>query len=232
VTAERGSKTVEIAIRLRRGASLEGRVLDAAGQPVAEGTAIACFNVSAQAVRCRGASQIPIRGGRLVVPGLEPGRSYRVLVHDARNTLGAVAELPASETGYQPVTIGLAPCGSARIRLFDPSGMPVVHYRAAVQIVMTPGPFRVEFDASNRGETLAAVAGSATYSSRYLAGERTDAAGRATFTGLILGATYRLLTTEREDISIGSEFLKDFQVAPGETLELPVFTIKRSPIGD
>ena len=72
-----------------------------------------------------------------------------------------------------------------------------------------------------RGRRSAPPATATTYG-----GTPTDAAGRTTFTGLIPGATYRLLTTERDNISIDSEVLKDFQVKPGETLELPAFTIK------
>ena len=60
----------------------------------------------------------------------------------------------------------------------------------------------------------------------YFGGTPTDAAGRTTLTGLIPGATYRLLTTEGDNISIDSEVLKDFQVKPGEALELPDLTIK------
>jgi hypothetical protein len=92
--------------------------------------------------------------------------------------------------------------------------------------VVTPGRFQCDFDGSVRGENLAADAGPATGYNNYFGGTPTDDAGRTTFTGLIPGATYRLLTTEGDNNSIDSEVLKDFQVKPGESLDLPAITIK------
>ena len=94
--------------------------------------------------------------------------------------------------------------------------------------MVTQGRFQCDFDATVRGEDLAADAGPGLGYSSYMGGPPTDAIeGFATFEGLIPGATYRLLTTERDAISIDSKVLKDFQVAQGQTLELPVFTIDR-----
>jgi hypothetical protein len=92
--------------------------------------------------------------------------------------------------------------------------------------VVTSGRFQCDFDANVRGEDLAADAGPAGGYSSYMGGPPTGDAGWATFNNLIPGATYRLLTTENNNISIDSKILKDFQVAPGQTLELPVFTIE------
>ncbi len=78
-----------------------------------------------------------------------------------------------------------------------------------------------------RGEDLAADAGPGLGYTNTSGGPPTDKDGTATFTGLIPGATYRLLTTENNYISIDSKVLKDFQVTPGQTLELPAFTIER-----
>ncbi len=97
---------------------------------------------------------------------------------------------------------------------------------------MTPGRFQCDFDGNVRGEDLAADAGPATDNGNYLGGTPTDAKGLTTFSGLIPGATYRLLTTERDNISIDSEVLTDFQVKPGETLELPAFTVKGNNAAD
>ncbi len=225
ITAPKGREPVEVAIALRSGASVKGRVLDPDGAPVADGVVITRFNVSAQAHRWE-ASPIPVRDGQFVLPGLEPDRPYRVNVRDAKNRYGASVELTGRASGNEPVTIRLAPCGSARVRLVDAAGKPIANYRLAIQIVVTPGRFQCDFDGNVRGEDLAADAGPALGYSSYMGGTPTDATGGTTFNGLIPGATYRLLTTEGDNISIDSKVLKDFQVKPGEALELPAITIK------
>ena len=122
--------------------------------------------------------------------------------------MGAAIEVSGKPTGNEPLTIRLAPCGSARIRLIDSAGKPIAGYRAALQIVVTPGRFQCDFDGSVRGEDLAADAGPGLGYSSYMGGPPTDAMGWATFTGLIPGATYRLLTTESDNISIDFESLE------------------------
>ncbi len=107
VTARNGREPVEVAIALRGGATLKGRVLDPEGAPVAEGAIITRFNVSAQAGRW-GGKLIPVRDGQFVLPGLEPDRPYRVLVRGAKNLYGASVELTGRASGNEPVTIRLA----------------------------------------------------------------------------------------------------------------------------
>ena len=88
--------------------------------------------------------------------------------------------------------------------------------------MLTPGRFQCDFDGNMRGEDLAADAGPGLGYTSYGGGPPTDNDGRATFSGLIPGATYRLLTTEGGNISIDSKVLKDFQVtANARNLELP-----------
>jgi RNA polymerase sigma factor (sigma-70 family) len=226
VEAPKGNDPVEVAIALRRGVTIQGRVIGPDDKPVAEGAIITRFNVSAQAERWGGYS-IPVRDGRFVLPGLDPERVYSLLVHDTKQLWGAAIEVTPKATGNEPVTIRLAPCGQIKIRLVDSAGKPVAGYRAALQLVLTPGRFQCDFDASVRGEDLAADAGPGLGYTNYGGRSPTDNDGRATFSGLIPGATYRLLTTENGNISIDSKVLKDFQVTAGQTLELPAFTIER-----
>ena len=224
IEARKGNDRVDVAIALRRGATVKGQVIGPDDKPVAEGAIITRFNVDAQAQRW-GGFPIPIRDGRFVLPGLESDRAYSLVVQDAKRRWGASIEVSAKATGTEPLTIRLTPCGLVKIRLVDSSGKPVAGYRAALQLVLTPGRFQCDFDGSVRGDDLAADAGPGLGYSSYMGGPPTDDLGGATFTGLIPGATYRLLTTERDNISIDSKVLKDFQVASGQTLELPAFTI-------
>ncbi len=224
--AAQGNDPVDVAISLRRGVTLTGQVVGPDGKPVAEGAMVTRFNVSAQAGRW-GGYLVSLHDGRFLLPGLEPERVYTLLVHDTKHLWGAAIQVSAKATGNEPVTIRLAPSGQIKLRLVDSAGKPVAGYRAALQFVLTPGRFQCDFDGSVRGEDLAADAGPGLGYTNTSGGPPTDEDGKATFTGLIPGATYRLLTTENNYISIDSKVLKDFQVAAGQTLELPAFTIER-----
>jgi protocatechuate 3,4-dioxygenase beta subunit len=225
VEAPRGSGTLDVAIALRHGITRRGRVLDPDGQPVAAATLITRFNVSDEAHRW-GGDKIPVRDGRFVLPGLQEGQAYRVLVIDSKQRRGAAVEISARESGDEPV-IRLAPCGSVRVRLVDEAGKPVVRYRLVLEFLVIPGRFQCEFDGNFRGEDLAACAGQALLGyGGHWGGPPTDADGRVTLSGLIPGATYRLLTSEHDAVSLDSEILEDFRVEPGQVLDLPEFTIK------
>jgi RNA polymerase sigma factor (sigma-70 family) len=223
--AKKGNDPMDVAIALRRGVTLKGQVIGPDDKPVAEGAIITRFNVNAQAQRW-GGFPISIRDGRFVLSGLEPGRLYTLLVHDAKRRWGAAIAVSPRATAAG-LMIRLAPCGQVKIRLVDSASKPVAGYRAALQLVLTPGRFQCDFDGSVRGEDLAADAGPGLGYSSYMGGPPTDDAGCSTFNGLIPGATYRLLTTERDNISIDSKVLKDFEVASGQTLELPALTIAK-----
>ncbi len=195
--------------------------------PIAQGTLITRYNVSGQAQRW-GAHRIPVTDGQFVLQGLDPDGTFRVVASDAEQQWGASFDVSPKATGDAPVTIRLAPCGSARIRLVDPIGKPVAGYRAALQIVLTAGGFQWDMEGTDPGKGPIADAGPAPGYSNHVGGPPTDQAGQATFTGLIPGATYRLVTTENDRITMDSELLRDFQVGPGQTLELPQLTIKAS----
>ena len=225
VDATKANDPIDVAITLRRGVAIEGKALSPDGKPVAEGEVITRFNVSAQAGRW-GGYRIPVRDGRFVLPGLEPDRAYTLLVHDAKNRWGGATLVSQKATGNDPLTIRLAPSGQVKFRLVDRAGKPVAGYKAAIQLVLTPGRFQCDFDGNMRGEDLAADAGPSLRSGSYMGGTPTDDGGSATFAGLIPGATYRLLTTEHDNISIDSKVLKDFQVGAGQTLELGALTIE------
>ena len=228
IDVKKGNDPVDAPIKLRPGVTLNGQVVDPDGKPVADGAIITRFNVSAQAGRW-GGYRIPVRNGRFVLSGLEAGRAYTLLAHDAKHVWGATIEVSPRADGNDPLSIRLAPAGAVKFRLVDSADKPVSGYRAALQLVLTPGRFQCEFDATIRGEDLAADAGPGLGYASYMGGPPTDAAGSATFTRLIPGATYRLLTTENDNISIDSKVLKDFQVAPGQTLELYRLRIERNP---
>jgi RNA polymerase sigma factor (sigma-70 family) len=78
--------------------------------------------------------QVPltVRAGQFELPGCDPTRSYRVLVVDADNHCGAVAEVAGKPAPDKPLTIKLGPCGSAAVRVLNAAGRPVPKYQPVV----------------------------------------------------------------------------------------------------
>ncbi len=230
IDAEGKKEPVEVSISLKKGVTLEGRVLDPEGKPVERGTLETCFNVGVQAFRW-GGNRVPVTRGRFFLPGLDSDRVYPLVVIDSNRRWGAAVELPAKGNLKKPLTIQLAPCGAVRARVLDEAGKPVANYQLGLQIVLTKGRYQSDFDGNVRDESLAADAGAPYLNGMWYQGEpATDAEGRITLPGLIPGATYRLLTTDRGQISIDSSVLKDFSVGTAETRDLGDFTIKGAQV--
>jgi hypothetical protein len=138
--------------------------------------------------------------------------------------LGATVEVSGKQANKGPLTVKLGRCGSARVKVLDMEGNPAPpKRRPMVLMVVTPGPGDFTPDARGklRADTMAAVLGD--WTSLLLDGPRTDAQGRVTLTGLIPGATYRLLGVE----GVPGFAEVDFQVGAGETKDLPDVTLKK-----
>src|SRR5262249_45904359 len=82
------SEPVEVAVKLKKGETLRGHVLDPEGRPLEQGTLVTDFNVSNEAHRW-GGNRKAIRNGRFVLHGLDPGRPYHFLVIDHKHRWGA-----------------------------------------------------------------------------------------------------------------------------------------------
>jgi hypothetical protein len=65
---------------------------------------------------------------------------YQVFFVDAKNGLGASAELVAKDAGNNPPTVKMNPCGSAKVRLVDDKGKPRVKYQPRLWMLLPPGP--------------------------------------------------------------------------------------------
>lgn|GEM_PF-1070606 len=227
IEVDRKLEPIEVAIKLKKGGTLEGRVLDPEGKPVERGALVTDFNVSDEANRW-GGHRVEIRNGRFLLHGLDLSRPYHILLTDHKHRWGAAVDRSITGMGEAPLTIQLAPCGAARVRMLDASGKPLVNYKPGLQAMVIKGRYQLDyFDQNIYDDSLAAAAGSP-----YLDGRRnteipcTDAEGRVTVDGLIPGAIYRLLTTERGYLTLDSALLKDFSVASGHTTDLGDVTIK------
>jgi RNA polymerase sigma factor (sigma-70 family) len=211
-----GGATHEVAVKLRRGVTVKGRLVGPDGKPVAEALMISRLKVLALSTTWRGFADV-VRDGRFEVHGLDPAKTYPVHFLDAKNKLGATADLSGKQAGEE-VTVRLASCGSAAVRLVDAQGKPVARQYPWLEMVVTPGSDRHDFKAHEAGQ-LAADADFVANIDRLNHWNRpaTDAQGRVNFPALIPGATYRLV----EPADMGDSIKKEFTAESGKTVELP-----------
>ncbi len=173
------------------------------------------------------AHAVRVREGRFELPGCHPEKSTSVYFLDAKNKLGAVAEIAGNMAAEGQLEVRLTPCGSATTRFVDTEGKPRVDFEPGLKIVMTPGAgtFRPPRDPESR-QWLADEDFVANFDRlNHWSGPRTDAQGRCTFPALIPGANYRL---DAFDKATSKWVTNDFSVKPGEALQLPDTVLKRS----
>ncbi len=209
----------DVSIRLRRGVTLLGRVVDPDGQSVPTGA------IYSEAVDSAGfefsISDLPIREGRFTLRGLDPEKAISAFVFDGKRQLGASLQLSVPKDG-QPVTFTLHPCGSARTRFVDPSGKPVAMVaslfapRFGLEMVI---PLNSSGDPRDRTDHFATMPVDNIDYNRYVA-LRTDGQGHLTFPSLIPGATYRVMAAER-----GWVMKKEFVAQASKTVELPEISV-------
>jgi protocatechuate 3,4-dioxygenase beta subunit len=203
----------ELAIALRRGVTVRGKLLGPDGKPVAKALMLHRLHVSIGL-----AWQFPeeVRDGVFEVHGLDPDKSIPVYFLDAENRCGATVELSGKQAG-EVVTVKLVPCGRAAARYLDGKGRPMADYQVAPDIVITPGASGDYTDAVKKGQLLA-DAGSLTNLDRqnYWGRINTDAKGQVIFPALIPGATYRVMRFEN-DYFVPH---KEFKAESGKTIDL------------
>src|SRR5262249_10157933 len=120
-------------------------------------------------------------------------KKYPVLFLDAEHEWGAFATISAREGAGKPVTIRLAPCGSAEIRFFKTPGQFLLNYRLnlfGAEVLLPPTS---PIDPTAAKEKLLSPEHGQLVSFdplHYRDGMRTDARGKFTMRALIPGATY------------------------------------------
>jgi RNA polymerase sigma factor (sigma-70 family) len=126
----------EVAVALRRGASVRVHLTDPEGQAVTEVQVISPLLVGPDG----SIASCPARriSGPLEFRGLDPEKTYPVLFFDAKNLRGATVELSAKQAD-EPVTVRLLPCGTATLRLLDAEGNPTRKMHLELVMVVTPG---------------------------------------------------------------------------------------------
>ena len=210
----------EIPVTLRRGITVRGRLVHANGTPVAEARMVSKRITQlpwySPFINYRPYS-LPVPGGKFELHGLDPDETYSIFFLDAKNQEGVVARISAREHGSKPLTVRLAPCGSATVRFVDARGKPVVGLANYwFEIVLMPGASVYDMKARDKGmicESTDFVANLARSQP-----PRTDAQGEITLAGLIPGATYLLRDSATLDIQ--EPPARYFDVAAGKHVRL------------
>jgi RNA polymerase sigma factor (sigma-70 family) len=167
----------KVALKLRRGATVKGRVLDPDGKPVK--SAVLYYplglreNGDVGYFRQSILEPVAVKDGAFVLTGLDPKATVPVFVLDRANLLGARAVI--SGKADETPTVKLQPCGRATGRILDREGKPAKGLVLGLTLVMDDDPL------------------SFLSQTELLGGKRTqsDEEGHATVEGLIPGATYR-----------------------------------------
>lgn len=192
------AKGHDVALTLRRGVTVPCRVVGPDGQPVARALAFGRSYVpysqySFHFIGFNGNPPIlPVVGGRLEVPGLDPEAPSTVYVLDPVRQLGATVALSGASAKDGPATIRLVPCGSLKTRFTDPGGKPVAGRGATdLSLVVTPGADFIDTNVS-AGKALADLVYHSNLDRDRPDVIKSDADGNVTYVNLIPGASYKI----------------------------------------
>jgi hypothetical protein len=230
-----GTEAHQVGVELRRGVTIEGRVVRPDDKPVD------CFELLCRHYWPNGYKLsyylVEGRDGRFELPGCDPEKHFRAWLLAPRPGLGATVVLSAKKAAGQPVTVRLERCGSAVARFADQDGKPLVKHRPFFQIVITPGVFASPSFEHDDKKELEADSLNLPYwvgifpfwkSDSPYANLLTDPDGRITFPTLIPGATYRIALPNSgtgkafwDEGAIKGFPTRDFTVKLGEKLVIP-----------
>jgi hypothetical protein len=215
---------LDVAFRLRRGATVKGHLVGMDGQPVREAVMFSRWLLSKRALTVNdGQNLLPTRGGRFEVGGCDPASTAPLFFLDARKQQGAVVEISGKQAG-QDLEVKFQPCGSASVRLVGDKGKPIREGLSPshLEIVLTPGPSFGENFGSDQSPLISDTIHAANLDRERYYQIKTDQEGRMAFSTLIPGATYR--------ISVYNQPAKtqvEFTVKPGEAKDLGDLVISK-----
>ena len=230
---------LKLNIALRRGVTVQGRVIVPEGQPVEDIWMFSrrIFGPSSGALHYWRGQHAIARNGRFELHGLDPDTDLPVHFLDPKHKLGATIHLSSKSGSGGLATVRLEPCGTAKARLVDPDGKPLAGPMVGpmarpsqlwlISMVVQQGPPR-SHKSITEGLVIADEDPLAMLDPiNYPQSPVSDSHGRLVFPGLIPGATYRIndRTTARDEK--GPQVRKEFTVKPGETLDLGDILIEK-----
>ncbi len=219
--------THAVELRLRRGATVTGRVIGPDGKPVAEafafGRSYTPYREYSPLVAFNGdPPMIAVKDGRFEIPGCDPDRPDTFYFLDPKARLGATVELSGRSAAAGPVTVRLRPTATAHILLKDADGKPLANHEVDdwsidLRLVITPGPDFGELN-NNIDLTPGDFAHQVDLDPAHNQRLRSGPDGRVTITNLIPGARYHFR---------GREFTPE----PGQAIDLGEVVVAESRLG-
>jgi hypothetical protein len=213
----------EVAVTLRRGSIVKGRIVGPNGEPVAKTLVLSRLFIYPHIPFWRYGAIMEARDGRFELRGCDPDKTYPVYFLDAEHGWGATVALSGKQAAGEPVTVRLGPCGKAGVRFLDAQGEPIGNATPHLELVVTPGPSPYSNEALQKGVLASDGDFVANIDRLHYYGLRTNAGGRCTLPALIPGATYRI-SVQGED---GKTRTKEFTVTVGQALDLGDIPMRR-----
>jgi RNA polymerase sigma factor (sigma-70 family) len=205
-------KSPVVKMVLRRGVTVQGRLLGPDGKPVARANMLCRLPVGAYGFVTLGT--VEVWEGCFTLTGCDPNKTYPVFFLDAEHQWGAVARVSARQAGKKPVTVRLAPCGSALVRVRNRQGQAVANYSLNIHGLEVLLPPATSTGAKGPKEPLPRAESVRLYSldMRHYGGRlQTDGRGEVVLPALIPGATYQV--NERGHV-------REFKVEAGKQVKL------------
>jgi len=223
-----GMGSQEVNLVLRRGATVEGRVVGPDGQPVRDAWIFSRLILDPSREAARYWTELyhgKVSNGAFAIRGLALDAEVPVYFLEPKRKLGAVVNLSVKSAAGGPITVRLEPCGDARAWLVDPDGKPVAKpvRNLMITMVVTPGPARNSLSNDKAASLLSADEGGLTNVDpiNYETALAPDALGRIRLPVLIPGATYRFIDyTMYVRGQTVPEIRKEFTIKPGQKLNL------------
>jgi beta-lactamase regulating signal transducer with metallopeptidase domain len=131
-------ETAPVDIAVRKGVTFESRVAGPDGKPVSTFAAY-CPEMSGVA-NYRAKGSLEFHDGRLIFPGADPDRTYKVILVSARHQLAAVVEIKPDPKAAQPLEIRLQPTARVHGRVVNPSGTPMSDGQVYAMIALRGEP--------------------------------------------------------------------------------------------
>jgi RNA polymerase sigma factor (sigma-70 family) len=216
-----GAGPQEIAVKLRRGVTVAGKVLTPEGEPVAKAQMV-CQSYVPYGHGFLNIKPLPVDHGKFELPGCDPDRALPVYFLDAANQLGAMVKLSGKDVGAKAPTVKLQPCGSVTARFLDAEGKPLANRDTFLELALNDG---VSFwDSLTADKVVADEVSMRGLDAKRYQKLQTDAQGRVTLPTLIPGA--RFVLAVRLPGSRTVKVRDDLTVEAGKTLDLKDITVK------
>jgi hypothetical protein len=127
----------KVALKLRRGVTVSGRLLTPEGKPVARAQLL-CQSYIPYGTHLNRVPVLPVGKGKFELPGYDVAHPLPVYFLDAENQLGAMVRFSAKEVDGKAV-VKLQPCGSATARFVDAEGKPLANLVTHLDLALNDG---------------------------------------------------------------------------------------------